>query len=653
MLSGIALFLIGICLFFRVDRIPGDLGDARFNMYVLEHGYRWFMHRDSSFWSAPFFYPAPNVITYSDNHLGSFLFYSVFRIFGASRETAFQLWAVTIFSLNYFVTRFVLRRQRLHAISAAAAAYIFTFGLAMTAQIGHIQLAPRFMIPIAFWMTSRFLETGLPMYLHSLLAACAFQIYLGIYNGYFLLLCLIPFCLALFLIRRQWNAVRSFIEHSGRSLILRRLVEYAASFVLFVLILLPLAIPYYQTQQLLGHRTWEEVMTMLPRWQSYFYGPDSLAWGSISQGFGANLPMRNEHKLFPGVLPYLAIIGFLYFSLRKRINPAQSQVSFAMVSALAVLVAATSYGLSMYHFIWAFVPGAGGIRAVSRITLVLLYPAVFIFAVAATALLESPMRTGESRRFGFLGLGLLVLTVIDQAATGLSVGKRECKRRITNMEAAMLKARGKRVDLNVFWVNQNDPDPSFVKNLDTMLAGQALGINVVNGYSGLLPNGYPVGLAFLEGDCCTYLRIWAAMHPGMITSKSLVQIGPNCQWSDNEYMPVPVRGFRAIEVGPPVHLWATDPVAELLAETINQPGERVLSFDLATLRARTVRITGPGKHTQKIHLVPGSPQHVNIRIMPANTNALIKLQTDKEGVELPGANRPLFFNLQNPDLRLE
>src|SRR5438132_10710047 len=119
MLLGIALFLLGISLFFRIDQIPGELVDTRFNMYVLEHGYRWLMHRDSSFWSAPFFYPAPNVITYSDNHLGSFLFYSVFRILGAGRETAFQLWAVTIFSLNYFVTWIVLRRQQCHAVGAA------------------------------------------------------------------------------------------------------------------------------------------------------------------------------------------------------------------------------------------------------------------------------------------------------------------------------------------------------------------------------------------------------------------------------------------------------------------------------------------------------------------------------------------------------
>jgi hypothetical protein len=38
---GVLLFLVGMALFFRADQIVGDLGDSRFNMYVLEHGYRW------------------------------------------------------------------------------------------------------------------------------------------------------------------------------------------------------------------------------------------------------------------------------------------------------------------------------------------------------------------------------------------------------------------------------------------------------------------------------------------------------------------------------------------------------------------------------------------------------------------------------------
>jgi hypothetical protein len=613
---------------------------------VLEHGYRWLVRLDKSFWSAPFFYPAPNVITYSDNHLGSFLFYSVFRLLGAGRESAFQLWAVMLFFFNYSVTWFVLRKQQCHPLAAAAAAYIFTFGLSMAAQIGHIQLAPRFMVPVAFWMALRFLDTGSPRYLHLLLAACAYQIYLGIYMGYFLILSLIPFCIALFLIRGQRTAVYLFIKSSGRGLVLRRVVEYALSLIGFVFVLLPLAIPYYQTQQLLGHRSWQEIVAILPRWQSYFYGPDSLVWGTVSQGIGAGIPMRHEQKLFPGILPYLGIILFFYLYLRKKFNRAQLEISLAMIFVLVVLVVVTSYQFrdAIYYYVWAFLPGAGGIRAVSRITLVLRYPLVFIFAVVATASFESQASIGSRRRLGFLGISLLGFTVMDQAAIGLSISKRECKRRVAKMEAAMLQARGNRVSSNVFWVNQNNAAPADYKNLDTMLAGQALGVNLVNGYSGLSPKGYPACMAMLQGDCCSELRIWAGLHPGAITSKSLVQVGATCKLPDNEFMPLAIKGFRAIEVGPNIHVWAIDHFAELkLPDAARKQGHELVGFDLTSLNSRTINISTSQGQKRTIDLVPGQVEHVELKY-PSRENCVIKFQTDSEGVKPPKRRHayPLF-----------
>jgi hypothetical protein len=94
--------------------------------------------------------------------------------------------------------------------------------------------------------------------------------------------------------------------------------------------------------------------------------------------------------------------------------------------------------------------GAGGIRSVTRIMLVLLYPLGFIFALTSTALLESRLPRSANWNSGFLGLGLLGLTVLDQAAVSLSMSKRECKRRIARMEGVMLQARGNRPDRNVF-----------------------------------------------------------------------------------------------------------------------------------------------------------------------------------------------------------
>ena len=555
-LLGLGLLLVGMFLFFRVDQIPGDFEDTRFNMYVLEHGYRWLAGLDKSFWSAPFFYPAQNVIAYSDNHLGTFLFYSVFRILGVSRETAFQLWAVTLFTLNYLVTWIVLRKQGFHPVGAIAAAYLFTFTLimAMATQYGHLQLAARFMVPIAFWMATRFLQTGQAKYLHWLLAACAYQIYIGIYIGYFLVLSIGSFCFVLFLLRRQWNAVRAFIKTAELSAIVRRACAYAASCIGFVLVLLLVAIPYYETQREIGHTPWWMVVSFLPRWQSYFHAGTSYVWGTnILQRLvhlGDNL--SNEHTMFVGALPFLAVVVFLYLSRKSTITGLENEIGLAMLGSVVLLAALTFYssGFTFYRYIWAYLPGAGGIRAVSRIMLVLIYPIAFVFGSVVTYALAGLSRRRAGYKRGphlLMGVSILGLTVVDQVSGVTGMSKRECKRRVAGLEATIVHTRGNNVARNVLWVYENSADDvgsqnrehnnyNFIqKNLDAMLAGQALGLNVVNGYSGYLPKNYPPAVFFMTQDCCIDLGVWARMHPGTISNNSLLVIGPRCDIPEDRW----------------------------------------------------------------------------------------------------------------------
>jgi hypothetical protein len=48
---------------------------------------------------------------------------------------------------------------------------------------------------------------------------------------------------------------------------------------------------------------------------------------------------------------------------------------------------------------------------------------------------------------------------------------------------------------------------------------------------------------FLTGDCCNDLGVWARMHPGTITTDSIIEIGLRCEIPD-DYLPVPIKGFK-------------------------------------------------------------------------------------------------------------
>ena len=141
---------------FGPDRalIPGDLGDARFNNYILEHFHRFITGRTAAYWDAPFMYPWKNVIALSDNLLGTAPVYSAFRSMGLSREGAYQAWILAMFALNYWCCTIALRKWGGNWVLAACAGFIFAFGIHNIGQINNLQTLPKFVAPLTllfFW----------------------------------------------------------------------------------------------------------------------------------------------------------------------------------------------------------------------------------------------------------------------------------------------------------------------------------------------------------------------------------------------------------------------------------------------------------------------------------------------------------------------
>jgi hypothetical protein len=221
-----------------------------------------------------------------------------------------------------------------------------------------------------------------------------------------------------------------------------------------------------------------------------------------------------------------------------------------MICAFLFLAVVTFYssGFSLYWYLWKFLPGAGGIRAVTRWMLVGIYPLAFVFGALLSFFLTNRIRIGTGWSNQFVGLGILALAVADQAGRVGSVSKRECERRIEGMQAAILRIRNHNDTRKILWVNEGKGEPCFIKQLDAMLAGQDLGLSVINGYSGLLPSGYPPGMFMLDGDCCAELGFWVRTHPGAFTNDSLLEIGPCCE-VPRDFLPISDKGFSRIEFG--------------------------------------------------------------------------------------------------------
>lgn len=165
---------------------PGDLGDGRFNMYVLEHAYKFLIGKEKSLWEAPFMFPEKNIITYSDNLIGTAPLYGFFRLLGSNRELSFQYWFVLVCSLNYMCGFVFFNSVFKNPFSAALGSFVFAFTMSLQSQMCHAQTFPRFAIPIAFLMLYKFYKDLNLVYLGFAIFALVFQFYCAIYLGFLL-----------------------------------------------------------------------------------------------------------------------------------------------------------------------------------------------------------------------------------------------------------------------------------------------------------------------------------------------------------------------------------------------------------------------------------------------------------------------------------
>jgi hypothetical protein len=469
--------------------VPGDLGDARFNNYILEHFYQWITGRVGDYWTAPFFFPFQFTTAFSDNLLGSAPFYALFRGLGLDRATAFQGWYILGYLLNFAAAGWVLWRLGLKPLAVGAGAFFFAFGLPLLAQENHAQLLYHFCIPLACYSLWRFHQRPRLKTLILLGLWLVWQFYLTIYMGIFLSMLLV----VLFLLFpffpppqtfRQRLAIwpKSLLEAWRASTAAGRIFALAAAAALglgFVMLIWP----YYHTSRLYGFsRSLIEVWVMIPRYQSYLLADNSRLWGSLSRLITmANL--RWEQQLFPG----LAVVALVLAGIAARFQTANRKLAWLHFTAALVLIALTLQvgGISLYLLIY-LLPGINSIRAVPRIFLVVMWPlALFIAWVVDGLLLQSSQQHRWMQAAAYLLVGLLVAESVFY--THATYVKADAQARLDALAQQIPSV----VPANpILFVAENPQDPSYATEIDAMLLSQQLGWSTLNGYSGNYPPGY-------------------------------------------------------------------------------------------------------------------------------------------------------------------
>jgi hypothetical protein len=354
------------------QKMPGDLADTRFMLSLLELFYRnvvALLHgKTTHFLNAPFFYPWPRVANFSDTLWGDAEIYVLFRALRLGSLGSFQAWSVTGFLLTYIATLISLRSLGLKPWGAAAGAFLFTFPLPMTNQIVHAQFIYRLWIPAALTAFDRCLTRASLRHAAWCLLFVALQCAVAMYLGLFLCLLLAAYVLGYCLFARDrlaWNYWQNLCTGGLRQNLITGLVVAAA-----IGLLLLVGIPYMEVQSMYGFaRSWAEVSAMLPRPGSYLLAAPSKFWPNLSAYFA--YPYLGEHEIFPGLSALIPLLWFLVSKDARRRKP----LATPMLASAVFLVVLTLdlNGHSFYRLIFT-IPGFSGIRAVTRVILIIMMP---------------------------------------------------------------------------------------------------------------------------------------------------------------------------------------------------------------------------------------------------------------------------------------
>ncbi len=483
----IGIYLVPVSIFNEdFSKILGDKGDARFNNYVLEHGYKYLKGDISNYWDMPMMYPFKNVTAFSDNLLGTMPLYSFFRFIGKSVESSFQWWIISVLSLNFIVSFITFFKISSNILISTAASYIFAFGIYNIGHFDHVQVFPKFIAPLVLYLFWKFLTDKKLIYFFWASLGLVYQFYCGIYLGFFLLYGLFFLTIAYFIIYRDKSFFLLFKNKKNNI--------YFFSIILFCTILMSfLMIPYYKASEISEPRNFDIIINTIPRPVSYFFTHiASENWYILTQYSQFAFPEWWSHFHFVGILPWIAIFITIYL-IFKKINITDNEkklYKFLLYSLLLNIIFCINVNnFSLYRLIHCL-PGFNSMRSLDRIINIQIIFFLFLFIVVF-----SKIKINKKYKY----IVYLLITLLTVFENKINVGelktfdKKESQNEINEIVKHIKNQYRVKYKAIAFMPIQNKPtshNEIIEKNISVILAAQHLNIPVVNSYTGNYPPHY-------------------------------------------------------------------------------------------------------------------------------------------------------------------
>ena len=495
-------------------KVQGGLGDSRLVNFSLEHSYRWLMGMPlaGELWSPPIFFPVRGIATYTDLMLGAAPFYWPWRWLGCDPHTAYQLWMLVIWSLNFLSCYLLLRRGiRISTIGSSMGAFLFAFGGPRYMSMAHQQLAPQFWLILSLaGLIMIFSHPSRRSPTRSWIASGAFwgglvaQLYTAVYPLAF-------FCLGLAAAAIFALAV-STLRKAAVAALKTQIVSVLVIGVIAVAMAAPITVRYRATSKIVGMHGRASIH--LPKPLSWVLpGNSNRAYGKIQRSWELAEYRGFSQTNGVGAITLALCLAGLWLGRRRP----EVQLMVAGYASLMLLTTSLPGGSSLWWIVREVVPGSAALRAVARVGLMGLFPAAVGLALVFERL--------SIRKRWILAAAAFLVVAAEQPHRRPSFDKAAVNERVAQI-AAKVPA-----DAQTFLLVINGHRWDKYLHDDAAWVALSAGVPTVNGRYGHFPPEYPFRNPQIERpddrvELRKNLNLWIEGIADESKAASLIEIAP-------------------------------------------------------------------------------------------------------------------------------
>jgi hypothetical protein len=512
-IAGILIFLILIFseyFFFRniigTNNLMGA-GDTKLATLIAEHWYN-FLRGQEKFGELSMFYPAKNVLGYTDMFLFFGLIHSCFRFVGIDMFIAYKYTALFVHLLGTIFMFFLLYKKLKLKITWGLFGTIgFSFSTALAVNMGHTQLVAISMLPILLIFIIKFFENlkNKKRIKYAFFSMTWYMLLL--YNSWYIAFFTILFFLSFSIVyligeliqkRNPFMQIYNFIKHIW--------IESVA-YILYISIL---SIPFFRVYIPASHRYYEYNTYDIPDILSLVI-IDERNW--LLGNFIKAMKLTNKANMGLSIVLLLTFIVFsiifIFKKEKKMYNNILYYIIITVIFSIVYTMKITSKEFSLWYFIYKLVPGANAIRVVSRYFLYLSFPIAIITSIIGNILFEKKKFKSSYIKGIILSFLLILLWISNITNKGIysEWNSTEAKSFLFSVSEPPKKCES-------FYIiadeRQNLDPPEY--NLHAFEIANNYKIKTINGYSGNHPDNWEGVMSPLNKEYEISVYVWATLN---------------------------------------------------------------------------------------------------------------------------------------------